>query len=981
MKTAAKLHRQFGHPSSSKLLSLIKNAGVVDKKLEEAVISYSDSCDTCRKFSRPSPRPVVSLPMATDFNETVAMDLKYYEGGYFLVLVDLATRFCAAASINNKRPNTIIKLLFTRWISLFGPPNKFLSDNGCEFNNAEMRELGEVFNVEILTTSAESPWSNGACERLNGLLGDSVTKIRHESPCDIEIALAWAVSARNSLANNFGFSPNQMVFGKNPVFPSILSNEPPANEKPSVSKTVVSNLGAMHSAREEFLKKESCERLQRAMRHNVRETKVDDLRNGDQVYYKRNDSKEWRGPGVVIGRDGKQVLVRHGVIYVRAHLCRLVHTPCVKTDLNYEELRGATASNEESNAGYSSEGTDIGEEVINQERLSDASERILLPEPVRAVDPDSEPTSSSEQTAAPDMVDAVEQPVRSLTSVSKPVKVVIGQRVKGIHTASGEAITGRIVSRAGKTTGRNKNCYNIQRDSDNSVQWYDIKKDFEDFDVVPDEAEMLVLFNTQDVMAAKDSEIKNWRENGVFEEVENEGQTAISARWVVTEKQKGKEVITKARLVARGFEEETTNMRKDSPTCSKEAVRLVLALASTKEWECHTLDVKAAYLQGGPILRDVFLMPPPEYYCGKLWKLKKTVYGLCDAARAWYLRVKEELLKLGARMCKLDSALFSFVSSESLQGVVCVYVDDFLWAGTAEFEKKVIKKLSSLFLIGCSESGAFKYVGVSINYNLTTSNVSVDQIQYASSLKPVHVSRQRANDKSNDLSDMEKVEYRSLIGQLNWIATQTRPDLAFDICELSGSCGSATVGDLMRLNKIVERVKTDNVKLTFQKMEALDSCHLECYSDASFANLPGGGSQGGLIIFLRDSCGARCPIYWRTRKIPRVVKSTLSAETLALLDCAEAAVYIASILAELTPGKARVKIHCYTDNKSLLDSLHSSKRVEDRRLRLDLAVIQDMLDNEEITSVSWVATSMQLADCLTKRGASTLSLRDAIAMQ
>ena len=93
MKTAAKLHRQFGHPSSSKLLSLIKNAGIVDKKLEEAVISYSDSCDTCRKFSRPSPRPVVSLPMATNFNETVAMDLKYYEGGYFLVLVDLATRF------------------------------------------------------------------------------------------------------------------------------------------------------------------------------------------------------------------------------------------------------------------------------------------------------------------------------------------------------------------------------------------------------------------------------------------------------------------------------------------------------------------------------------------------------------------------------------------------------------------------------------------------------------------------------------------------------------------------------------------------------------------------------------------------------------------------------------------------------------------------------------------------------------------------
>ena len=67
--------------------------------------------------------------------------------------------------------------------------------------------------------------------------------------------------------------------------------------------------------------------------------------------------------------------------------------------------------------------------------------------------------------------------------------------------------------------------------------------------IVPDEAEMLVLFNTQDVMAARNSEIKIYRENGVFEEVENEGQTVISTRWAVTEKQKGKEVITKARLV------------------------------------------------------------------------------------------------------------------------------------------------------------------------------------------------------------------------------------------------------------------------------------------------------------------------------------------------------------------------------------------------------------------------------------------------
>ena len=42
-------------------------------------------------FLKPKPRPIVPLLMASSFNETIAMDLKSYNGVYFLVLVDLAT--------------------------------------------------------------------------------------------------------------------------------------------------------------------------------------------------------------------------------------------------------------------------------------------------------------------------------------------------------------------------------------------------------------------------------------------------------------------------------------------------------------------------------------------------------------------------------------------------------------------------------------------------------------------------------------------------------------------------------------------------------------------------------------------------------------------------------------------------------------------------------------------------------------------------
>ena len=96
--------------------------------------------------------------------------------------------------------------------------------------------------------------------------------------------------------------------------------------------------------------------------------------------------------------------------------------------------------------------------------------------------------------------------------------------------------------------------------------------------------------------------------------------------------------------MAIGFEEDTEILRKDSPTCSRESVRLALSIAATKKWRIYTADVKSAYLQGDLIERELYLMPPQEYFTGKVWRLRKTVYGLCDAARSWYERVRSELM-------------------------------------------------------------------------------------------------------------------------------------------------------------------------------------------------------------------------------------------------------------------------------------------------------------------------------------------------
>ena len=75
----------------------------------------------------------------------------------------------------------------------------------------------------------------------------------------------------------------------------------------------------------------------------------------------------------------------------------------------------------------------------------------------------------------------------------------------------------------------------------------------------------------------------------LYEEVEDNGQDTISVRWVITPKLVGNRWTTKARLVARGFQENVDDLKVDSPTCMKETTRLVLFLASSMKWKIKEL--------------------------------------------------------------------------------------------------------------------------------------------------------------------------------------------------------------------------------------------------------------------------------------------------------------------------------------------------------------------------------------------------------
>ena len=202
----------------------------------------------------------------------------------------------------------------------------------------------------------------------------------------------------------------------------------------------------------------------------------------------------------------------------------------------------------------------------------------------------------------------------------------------------------------------NKYWFNIKYLEDGSMK----NVDFENINGWVNLNEEFLLCNNEtfDVVEAKLKELENWKNNKVYREVDNEGQSQISVRWVIIGNITEGVSRTKAQLVAQGFEGMDGNtIRKDSSTCGKENLRLILLIINLNGQKINTMDIKSVFLYGKPIERDVYLKPPKEAHTRKILKMNTIVYGLGDAPRAWYVCVKE-LLKTGGIKNKYDNAIF-----------------------------------------------------------------------------------------------------------------------------------------------------------------------------------------------------------------------------------------------------------------------------------------------------------------------------------
>ena len=224
-----------------------------------------------------------------------------------------------------------------------------------------------------------------------------------------------------------------------------------------------------------------------------------------------------------------------------------------------------------------------------------------------------------------------------------------------------------------------------------------------------------------------------------------------------------------------------------------------------------------------------------------------------------------------------------------------------------------------------------------------------------------------------------------------WYARETRGDVLGDVCLLQQSLVNPTLAEVRAANRVVKRFLEEPLTIVFHHHP--NGVRFLSSSDSAWANASGFRSQKGHSVWAADRKGiagegsVMTPIYWNSRKEPRVVNSTLSAEAMGCSEALDHLDYVCASWAELNSeafcirdwiGLAGASSDPYADfrqgiitvdAKSLFDAVSNfgTSRPACKRTCLEVALISDLVSRSGHV-MRWVPTSQMLSDTLTKVG-------------
>ena len=221
-----------------------------------------------------------------------------------------------------------------------------------------------------------------------------------------------------------------------------------------------------------------------------------------------------------------------------------------------------------------------------------------------------------------------------------------------------------------------------------------------------------------------------------------------------------------------------------------------------------------------------------------------------------------------------------FHAKGKIVGILGIHVDDGIGGGGEKFQN-VVKLLEQKYPFGSKKSGTFTFTGVDMTQQGDYS-IASNQSAYVRKISPINTDPNRRTQPDLAITNEEQGLLRGLVGSLQYASTNTRPDLANRLSGLQSAINSATVETLLEANRLLHEAKRHHDLTITIKPIPEDQLRFMVLSDKSHSY------AGNIIvcthanIVKNHECDPISPISWGSKKIQRVVTSTLSAETTSL---------------------------------------------------------------------------------------------------
>ena len=285
----------------------------------------SNSCYICLNVSEKPQFPLVKLPVCSNFNELIVMDIKSISDALLLNIIDVHTLYSVTAVLKNNNSNEIMHCFYKYWIDVFGPPLEIVTPNGGYIVTDKLKLYCSSGEICFSITSSEDTWCSRLCEENSQEISDSINKILSQTKCSLNMAVTWAVNVKNCSKRLCGYTPAQLIFGFNPVLPSVKENKPPMLSRNKYITLLDEHLEVQKSARKLFVNAEISgihrRRLSNTPSHSQGVLKYF---QGDKVMFKRKYENIWEGPAIVISHDDDFVLISHNNSWILTHAYHLL---------------------------------------------------------------------------------------------------------------------------------------------------------------------------------------------------------------------------------------------------------------------------------------------------------------------------------------------------------------------------------------------------------------------------------------------------------------------------------------------------------------------------------------------------------------------------------------------------------------------------------------------------------------------------------